>query len=117
MLTTVREKDDVRFVECAGQLERAGDANDLISACVENQAPRLLLHAQWLPPAFFDLRSGMAGEVIQKLANYRIRTAAVIPPDPAHSDRFREFLLEARKGSSFRVFDAEEEAVLWLAGA
>jgi len=109
------ERDGVPIVACAGAITRAGDALELVSACVERSASRVLVEARHLPPAFFELRSGFAGEFLQKLQNYRMRVGGVFPPDGAYGERFREFLLEARRGRSFRVFDVRAEAEAWLA--
>lgn len=43
----------------------------------------LILMAEALPQTFFDLRTGFAGELFQKLVNYQIRTVLVLPdPNP-----------------------------------
>jgi hypothetical protein len=63
----------------------------------------VLLEAEQLPPAFFDLRSGFAGEFLQKLQNYQLRVAAVFPTDGEDGNRFREFMAEATLGRTFRV--------------
>jgi hypothetical protein len=34
-----------------------------------------VLYSENLPPAFFDLSSGVAGAILQKLRNYKIRLA------------------------------------------
>jgi hypothetical protein len=108
------EHDGVRIVECVDSITRIEDAMDLVAACFEHDAERVLLESRVLPAAFFDLSSGFAGEFLQKFSNYRIRLAAVFPSEDGYSDRFREFLLEARRGSHFRVFASRSEAETWL---
>jgi Domain of unknown function (DUF4180) len=87
---------------------------DLVAACFEHDAERVLLESHVLPAAFFDLSSGFAGEFLQKFSNYRIRLGAVFPSKDGYSERFREFLLEARRGRGFRVFSSRPEAEAWL---
>lgn len=53
---------------------------------------------------FFELSSGFAGEFIQRIINLRLRTAAVFDPKETYSERFREFMTEARGHPQFRVF-------------
>lgn len=86
----------------------------IISASYEHGATKLLLDESQLPPAFFDLRTGFAGEFVQKLVNYRILVAAVFRDAGRYSDRFQEFIGEARKGSHFRTFCDEAAALHWL---
>lgn len=85
-----------------------------VNGCIEQGAPALLLDAGALPAAFFDLRSGVAGDVVQKLVNYGIRMAAVVPDLGAQSARFQEFAREANTGRQFRFFVTPGEAIDWL---
>ena len=85
---------------------------------VEQGARALLFDAGALRTAFFDLSTGVAGELSQKLVNYGLRMAAVVPDLSAHSERFQDFAREANRGRQFRFFPTRAEAVAWLeAGA
>lgn len=107
------------YLSCdsGAMLETEQDGMDLIGACWEMHTNRLLLHADILSDAFFQLRSGLAGSVLQKFVNYHIQTAIVIPPDRQLSDRVKEWFSELNKGREFSVFAAREEAEQWLAGS
>ncbi len=94
-------------------LQAEADALDIVALCGEHEAAHLLLHAEALSDAFFDLKTKTAGGVIQKFVNYRIKTAAVIPLG-RQSNRFREWAGESNKGSQFGVFEDAGEAVRWL---
>jgi hypothetical protein len=62
------------------------DIADAIEACIGRVG--LILTEDNLTPAFFDLSSGLAGELFQKLVNYKVRTAIVVPHPEAHGERF-----------------------------
>jgi hypothetical protein len=109
------ERDGVRIVACADSIERVSDVLDVIASCIAQRSGRLLLESHHLPPPFFDLRSGFAGEFVQKLANYQIRLAGVFPSEDGYTERFREFLREAKRGRGFRVFANRTDAEEWLA--
>jgi hypothetical protein len=85
--------------------------------CLEHGGRALLFDRGSLPAAFFDLSTGGAGELAQKLVNYGIRMAAVVPDLSAHSPHFRDFAREANTGRQFRFFPTREEAVAWLESA
>ena len=90
------------------------DATAIVRSCVESGVGAVLFDRTALPPAFFDLSSGLAGELIQKLTQYGIRMAAVVP-DPSRCSRsFQEFVREANRGGHFRFFPDRESAVQWL---
>ena len=56
-----------------GILNIRTEGSEIIEACFGASTDRVLLHAENLPVEFFDLSSGVAGSVLQKLRNYRIR--------------------------------------------
>lgn len=116
MQVKVLEREGERIVEGVDITDRVDEILELVAACFEQDTSRLLIESRNLPTAFFDLRSGFAGELLQKLQNYRIQLASVFPVEDAYDERFREFLLEARRGQSFRVFEVRGEAEAWLAG-
>lgn len=110
----VLERGKVAVLERVTPLERASDALDLIGACMEHRSSRVLVEAHNFAPAFFDLGTGLAGELLQKLANYHVRLAGVFPSQEGYTERFREFLLEAKRGHNFRVFTSRGDAEAWL---
>ena len=62
-------------------------------------------------PAFFTLRSGVAGEVVQKFVNYRMHLVVVGDIDGylAASTALRDFVREANRGrQTWFVADAAE---------
>ena len=93
------------------------DAVDLVAACGENSAQRLMVFADNLSDDFYHLRTGIAGNILLKFAVYRIRVAAVLTPELVNQGRFREMVLEANRGNQFRVFYDASAAEEWLIGA
>jgi Domain of unknown function (DUF4180) len=114
MALTTAEEDGVRFVEGAPDqalLANAQDINRVIEACLSIGSGAALLYASNLTSGFFDLSSGDAGTILQKLRNYRIRLAVVCPPDAVRfSSRFGEMVAEERRGRHFGVFENRVEA-------
>jgi hypothetical protein len=86
----------------------------VVEACIESGAHGLLLDHGSLPPAFFDLSSRIAGELVHKVTLYDIRTAIVVPDLAVHSERFQEFAREANHSRQFRFFRTRSEAAEWL---
>ena len=86
----------------------------VVAACFEQGEQAVLIDRDALPTAFFDLRTGVAGELTQRLTLYGVRLACVVPDLPAQSERFQEFAREANRGRSFRFFASQADAVAWL---
>ncbi|MEK8127208.1 DUF4180 domain-containing protein [Paenibacillus filicis] len=85
----------------------------LIAVCMEQNAELLMLHSEVLSKDFFELRTGVAGHIIQKLTNYRIRTA-LIAGEESQEGRFKELAAEMNRGHQFRVFSSATDAEQWL---
>ena len=74
----------------------------------------LVLDETRLATEFFDLRTGFAGEVLQKFTNYRIRLAIVVADPAAHGSRFSELVYEHRSHRYVRFFGSGQLARQWL---
>lgn len=92
------------------QLEPSG----LVTACIEQGAGSLMLDHGSLPDTFFDLSTGVAGEIVGRITLYGIRTAIVVPDLTVHSRAFQDFAHEANRSAQFRFFGARREAMDWL---
>ena len=89
------------------------DALDLITACFENNIHLLMLHAEALPDDFFKLKTGLAGQVLQKFINYQVKVAVILTSE-LKIEKFKELLNESNKGNDFRVYSNIDEAESWL---
>ncbi len=90
------------------------DVSKVIEVCLTHAVDRLLLYPENLPAAFFDLSSGEAGAILQKLRNYRIRLAVVHAPDLPMSHRFGGMVRDEQRGPYFRLFGDRATAQRWL---
>jgi hypothetical protein len=69
---------------------------DVIELAYATDADPLVIRVEDLDPAFFDLSSGVAGDIVQKLVNYH-RTAVIVGELPPHSAHFTDFAREVRQ--------------------
>jgi len=91
------------------------DTGRLIERCFSLGAQGALLYAPNLSAAFFDLSSGEAGAILQRLRNFRIRLAVVCPPGSVtFSSRFGEMLAEEHLGRQFGIFETRDAALAWF---
>jgi len=95
-------------------IARERDALDLVGLCGEHGATNVLLDGSCLADTFFDLKTGLAGDVLLKLSNYFIRAAVVTTEDRIGTGKFSEFVLETNRGKQFGVFTTREAAASWL---
>jgi hypothetical protein len=90
---------------------------DVLVRCIEADARQALLEPAALPPAFFDLSSGEAGDLVQGSVNYGIRMAVVTPDLARYSESFQAFVKEANRGRQCRFFQSRTSAEAWLRSA
>jgi hypothetical protein len=116
--TRVITRDDQTIVEGTPGtqlLQIPDDIADIIGICFESHTRELLLYAENLTGRFFDLSSGEAGAILQKLRNYHIRLAVVLSPGGVRqSSKFGEMALEESKSGYFRLFEDHDSAEEWL---
>lgn len=115
---TLLDQDGLAVVEGLPDeafMSTVADVDRVIEACLSNATTSVLLYAENLTGAFFDLSSGEAGAILQKLRNYRMRLAVVCAPGRVQfSSRFGEMLAEERRGRHFGVFETHGVAREWL---
>lgn len=98
-------------------MNSAANTGQIIEACLSEGVYEVLLYAENLTHGFFDLRTGEAGEILQKLRNYRVRLAVVRGPgSPPLSQRFGELMIEENREPHFRLFETRDVARAWLVG-
>jgi hypothetical protein len=103
MTDRVIDFGDVRVLDCAADgptLARAGDVSDYISAAWEHDAALVAIPVERIADEFFRLRTGLAGEAIQKFVNYRIHLAIVgdVSAFARDSAALRDFINESNRG-------------------
>jgi hypothetical protein len=96
-------------------LRSVNDLPDVLVA--SHQHGGLILAETDLCPEFFDLRTGLAGEVLQKFVNYRAKVAIVVSSRDSHGDRFSELMHEHRTHPFVRFFVSADEAKAWFRGS
>jgi len=97
-----------------GIIREAKDILDLLVCGSENETHLFLLEDGNFVAEFYDLRTGLAGEILQKCSNYRMKVAVVGPFEIVRNTSFREFMYESNKGSHVRFSTTKDEALSWL---
>ena len=93
-------------------IRSASDISAALSASVERGG--LVLDEKDISADFFDLKTGLAGQVLQKFVNYRTKLAVIVREPAAYGARFSELTYEHRTHPTVRFFTAEQSARQWL---
>jgi hypothetical protein len=112
--TKFYELHGVRVLECQPdglKLRTYNDAVDLIGKSFENRATLIVIPVECLDDEFFQLRTRIAGEIVQKFVQYRRRLAIVgdISRHLADSSALRAFVVESNRGKEVWFLTSLEE--------
>lgn len=86
------------------------DAIDIIAEAYYNESDCIIVYEQNLSPDFFDLKTGLAGEILQKFSNYRLRLAIIGDFTKYKSKSFQNFILESNKYKLINFVENLEDA-------
>lgn len=108
------EKANKRYIELKDPFTCEDDVVDVIGTCISNNTKLVLLKEEVINESFINLKSGLAGMVLQKFMNYHMKVSAVIEDKNKIQGRFEELLRELNKSTNFRVFDTFRDAENWI---
>lgn len=119
-MATVREIGGVRvlFVESGDAIiDSERGATDLIGDAFAEGVRVIAVPSHRFSPDFFQLRSGLAGTIAQKVVNYRLTLAVLgeIEEYLAASNALRDWVREANRGDDLWFLANTEELVDRLA--
>ena len=89
----------------------AQEALDVLADLYYQGAEGLILKKEQLDPSFFNLRSGLAGEILQKCSNYRMKMAIIGDYSNISEGALRDFIYESNKGTQILFVAKIEEAL------
>lgn len=84
---------------------------DIMADARYNGSGIILLHARSLPEGFLDLRTGIAGEVLQKFSNYRMKLAIIGDFTGIKSRSLSDFIRESNRTGHIVFVSSVEEAI------
>lgn len=86
------------------------DALDLIANGMSLDCGKIILNEKHFVPDFFDLRTGIAGEILQKFTNYNMQLAIVGDFSKYESKNLNDFIFESNKYGRINFVGSVEEA-------
>lgn len=87
------------------------DTIDLLGNAYYMGAENILLKKEQISSDFFDLKTGFAGEVLQKFSNYRMKLAIVGDFSGFTSKSLRDFIKESNRNGHINFVSTRDEAM------
>jgi hypothetical protein len=95
-------------------IQTAEDGLNLLGNLYYQDFDRIVLHEHNITPVFFDLKNGLAGEILQKFSTYRVQLAIVGDFAKYESKSLRDFMYESNKVGQINFVPTVEEALAKL---
>lgn len=87
------------------------DGLDLLGNLYYQDFDKIIIHEKNILPDFFALKNGIAGEILQKFSNYRVRLAIIGDFTKYNSNSLNEFIYESNKGKQVAFVSSVIDAV------
>lgn len=115
MTINIIKLNDENIVEITGNgilLSNTEDAMQLLMDCkYEHQAYKAIFYQENITPDFFELKTKLAGEMLQKFTQYGFEIAIVGDFSIYESKSLNDFIFESNKAGKFIFVATKDEAL------
>lgn len=119
MSTEIHHSKNFKLAEIISEelvIKNADDGLNLVGNIYYEGFDGLILYEKNITPDFFELKNGIAGEILQKFSNYRIRLAIVGDFSPHTGKSIKDFIYESNQRKHINFLGTKEEAIKVLSG-
>lgn len=95
-------------------IKTSEDGLELLGNIYYQGFDKLVIHSKQITSDFFDLKNGMAGEILQKFSNYRVRLAIVGDFTSYSSQSVMDFIRESNRVGHINFTGSLDEALYKL---
>jgi len=93
-------------------IEDVQSALDLMATVhYEAGCDRIIINKSLISERFFDLKTRLAGEILQKFTNYRVKVAIVGDFSVYSSQSLKDFIYESNNGNAIFFLPTEQQAI------
>ena len=87
------------------------DALQLLVDLYYQEFDKVIIQEKNIIPSFFDLKTGIAGELLQKFSNYRMQLAIIGNFSQYTGKSIKDFIYESNKGKLVNFLSSVQEAL------
>ncbi len=118
MKIKVSQTDNTSIAEIISEdviIKEVQDALDLMANCSYQGSTKIIIHEKNIISDFFDLKTRIAGEILQKFSNYDVCLAIVGNFSNLSSKSLKEFIYESNRMGRINFVSTLDEAKARLA--
>jgi hypothetical protein len=106
----IKEKNIAEIISEDVIIKETQDALDVMAECSMQGACKMIIHEKNIIPDFFDLKTRLAGEILQKFTNYRVQLAIVGDFSKYTGKSLRDFIYESNKHGQINFVNSIDES-------
>lgn len=110
----IHQINNIKIAEVTAEnivITNAEDGLDLLGNLYFQDVDRIIIQEKSITPDFFDLKTGIAGELLQKFSNYRVRLAIVGDFSSYQGKSIKDFIYESNKLGQINFVATQSEAI------
>ena len=111
MRTIVHSRGGRDVAECISDGLILKNVQDFLDLVANSPSRAIILHKENIIPEFFDLKTTIAGEILQKASNYRVRIGIVGDFANIKSKSLRDFIYESNATGEVIFMQSVEEVL------
>lgn len=92
-------------------IQSVQDGLDLMGDIYYQGFDKVMIYEKDITPDFFDLKTKIAGEILQKFSNYRIGLAIICDFSKYESKSMKDFIFESNKTGHINFVETLEDAL------
>lgn len=92
-------------------LKTTDDGLDLLGNLYYQGFDKIIIHEKNIVPGFFDLKTKIAGDILQKFAQYQMPLIIVGDFSKFKSKSLNDFIFESNKGKQINFVGSQPEAI------
>jgi hypothetical protein len=108
------EVNEIKIAEILSDtmlINKTQDALDIMADCNYQGSYKIILHEKNIIADFFDLKTGIAGNILQKFSTYNVQLAIVGDFTKYKSKSLNDFIFESNKLGRINFVHSTEEAI------
>lgn len=111
MKYVIHEKNNIEVVEIKSLNAPINSVSDFLDIIVNLPAQKIIIHENMLNKDFFDLKTGLAGDILQKVSGTHIRLGIAGNFKKYKSKSLHAFIFESNKYKQVIFLDDIEEII------
>lgn len=106
-VVTLFDKDEVT-------IKSTNDILDIMANVSSNDCYKIVIYKESLSESFFDLKTKLAGEILQKIVTYNMKVAIIGDFEEYKSKSLHDFIYESNNGTQIYFKNTLEEGLVSL---